>query len=38
MLNLKKKVDKAENTATEVVCRWAGAVIKNANQVFGQKQ
>ena len=26
---------KVGNMATKVVCGWAGAVIKNANQTFG---
>ena len=32
------KFKKTVYTATEVVCGWAGAVIKKNNQAFGQEQ
>ena len=31
-------IDKAEYTATQVACRWAGAVIKMVKKAFGQEQ
>ena len=30
--------NKATYTATEVACGWEGAVIKKANQAFGQER
>ena len=34
----KKRKKKGRNMATDVACEWAGAVIKKANQAFGQAQ
>ena len=38
---IERKLDinkKAVNTANEVACGWAGAVIKKANQAFEQER
>ena len=35
---LKVMTDKTGYTATQVVCGWAGAVIKKTTHAFGQEQ